>query len=132
MWHDKMFEPPNEGKDFFLQCQTNDNWKICSWKRLSLDDNESCNFTYQQTLKDTWERRKSGCGHFFGFPEIYFEPPGIYNTDCTIRIKEANLELSGDWECELQRCNSRENEGCKAQSNHTPVAKRVIRVKVLF
>ena len=126
----KKLEGPYEGKEFSLECTSNDNWKSCSWKRLSLDDSQSCNFTYQQTSNDTkqisskdsasWEIRKSGCGRFFGFAELKYRPgafsiaSSFSNEHCTIQIKEANRELSGDWECELQRCNSRENEGCKS------------------
>ena len=80
---------------------------------------------------ETWKIKQDGCGSQYGSPAFIGSGSRSRNHYCGIEISNTRLDFSGDWECELERCNLGENGGCKAPSMNNPTAKRVIRLEVL-
>ena len=115
-----------------LACDASDNWKTCSWKHHSIDT--ICRFTYVSDNVYVWKVTKDGCGDKFGSPKFEQDSStDIFNNRvCEISISYPKLKHIGEWECELESCNLKNDGGCKTESNESAIAIGKIIVEVTY
>ena len=120
-----------ERETITLYCHVNSNWKTCKW--INDKTGAQCFYTYM-LVDDGWKVEEHCQGFstnpkFFGSQRLTI---GKENVHCEIQIANANISDSGSWQCELEKCNNRDNNGCKEKSGSGEFCTGRITVGVTF
>ena len=137
----KVSAKPNEislikGNSLILNCDTDQNWKFCTWQRNQGE--KICKFEYtfnDNAVGNRWKNERIFCDDAFGDPRFTGTDGHVDREDnkqCQIEINPVDYEHSGEYKCKFQRCNPELKGGCKTEiPKDTEIFSDTVTVKVI-